>query len=408
MLYSYTAVDRSGQTISNSLEAGSERDLADKLRAQNILLLEVSNSRAIPLPKWQKWFGFLTLFLVHVSLAERMTFARNLAVMVGAGLSMMRALEALEAQTVNPGLKRIIRDLRESILKGHSLAEALKPHERIFGTLFINMVESGELSGTLEKVLTLLSRQMRHDYEIRSRVRGAMIYPAIIVAALIGVGTLMMIYVVPTLTSTFRELGVDLPFSTRLIIGVSEAITNHGFLILALVAAAGILFWRILKTSSGRSAAHRLLLILPIFGPLFKKFNSARFARTISSLISSGLPITRSLEVAAGVLGNVHFRDAVNEAAQRIQRGSKLAEILAEHPELFPPVVTQMVAVGEESGNLSRMLLRLAIFYEDEVTALTKNLSSIIEPLLMIVIGGAVGFFALSMLQPIYSGLGNL
>ena len=408
MLYSYTAIARDGKSAVGELEAGSERELADKLRHEGLILLE---ARAPGVPRAQAWSGRLESFTAlarRVSLVDRMVFARNLAVMIGAGLPLVRSLETLEAQTSNPRLQAIIRGVRDGVLKGRSLAESLKPHERTFGPLFVNMVESGELSGNLEKVLKLLARQMRKDHDLRSKVRGALIYPAIIVVALVAVGALMMIYVVPTLTQTFRELEIALPVTTRLIIAVSELLLHYGIWVLAGAVLLGALAWRAVQTPFGRSFFHAAMLRLPILGPLLEEFNSALFSRTLASLISSGIPIVKSLEVTAGVLGNIHFRNAVLQAASSIQQGRKLGEILAERPDLFPPVVTQMVSVGEETGTLSRMLLRLALFYEDEVATVTKNLSSVIEPILMIVIGAIVGFFAVSMIQPIYSGLGNL
>ncbi len=410
MLYTYTAVARDGRSVSGELEAGSERELAEKLRPQDLILLEAKTAAAV-IAKTGVLMGKLFnlgLLSRRVSLVDRMVFARNLSVMIGAGLPLVKSLEALEAQSSNPRLKSIIREVRDSVLKGRSLAESLKPHERVFGLLFVNMIESGEISGNLEKVLKLLARQMRKDHDLRQKVRGALIYPAIIVFALVLVGALMMIYVVPTLTQTFRELGISLPITTQLIIATSELLLNYGLFVFGGAVLAALLAWRIIKTPAGKSLFDRIVLRLPIFGPLLQKFNSARFSRTLASLISSGIPIVKSLEVTANVLGNTHFRQATSRAAAGIQQGRKLAEILAERNDLFPPVVTQMVSVGEETGTLSRMLLRLALFYEEEVSEITRNLSSVIEPVLMIVIGAVVGFFAISMIQPIYSGLGNL
>jgi type IV pilus assembly protein PilC len=284
----------------------------------------------------------------------------------------------------------------------------MRPHENVFGPLFINMIESGEISGNLEKVLKILARQMARDHELRSRVRGALIYPVIVFGALIAVGVLMMIWVVPTLTQTFTELGIVLPVTTRIIIASSNLLLHYGWYVAGLAILLLAVLLRLLRSPVVRRVTDTLILKVPIFGPLVQRFNSARFARTLASLISSGIPITRSLEVTASVLGNVNFRAAVEAAREAIGRGHQLAGVLQERPELFPPLVIQMIQVGEETGTLSRMLLRLALFYEEEVAAITKNLSSIVEPVLMIIIGSIVGFFAISMIQPIYGGLGNL
>ena len=406
MLYSYRAVDKTGTSSAGEREAGSERELAEALRREGLLLLEIVPPRAAA--GRSQLLASALARLRRPSLVERMTFARNLAVMIGAGLALTRGLEALEQQSANPAFRSVLASLRDGVVKGRTLAESMRPHEKVFGSLFINMVESGEISGNLEKVLKILARQMARDHELRSRVRGALIYPAIVVGALIAVGVLMMVWVVPTLTRTFTELGIALPLTTRIIITGSNVLVNYGWYAAGLVILLAAAFPYLLRRPGVRHAADTLILKVPIFGPLVQRFNSARFARTLASLISSGIPITRSLEVTASVLGNVNFRAATEAAREAIGRGHQLAGVLGERPELFPPLVIQMIQVGEETGTLSRMLLRLALFYEEEVAAVTKNLSSVVEPVLMIAIGAIVGFFAVSMIQPIYGGLGNL
>lgn len=235
-----------------------------------------------------------------------------------------------------------------------------------------------------------------------------MFYPAIIIIALVGIGTLMMLYVVPTLTSTIKELGVELPFTTRIIIFISEVLSAYAIWFFIALLIFIFLFWRALKTAAGKSIFDRTVLKIPIFGSLVKKFNSARFCRTLAYLITSGVPIVKSLEVTSSVLGNMLYRNAIRNAADEIQKGKQLHEILSISPNIFQPIVVQMISVGEETGKVSSMLLRLALFFEEDVTNTTKNLSTIIEPILMIVIGAAVGFFAISMLQPIYSSLGSI
>lgn len=406
MLYSYRAVDKSGKSVSGEREAASERELAGALRRSDLLLLEAQSPETAKLSRRFRW-NIPNPFR-RVTLVERMVFARNLAVMIGAGLALTRALEALEQQTVNPRLRDILISIRQAVTAGKSFADGLRVHEGVFGVLFINMVESGEISGNLERVLKILARQMQRDHELRAKVRGALIYPAIIVFTLVAIGMLMMVYVVPTLTQTFAELEVELPITTKIIISGSNILLDYYGYLLALAVAAVALAVRLYRTAAGKRVLDTVVLLTPVLGPLIQKLNAARFARTLSSLISSGIQITRALEVTAAVLGNVHFRATLQAAAAGIQRGTPLHELLASRPDLFPPLVTQMVAVGEETGTISRMLLRLALFYEEEVATVTKNLSSVIEPVLMIVIGAVVGFFAVAMIQPIYSGLGNL
>lgn len=408
MLYTYTAINRGGQTIAGESEAENEYDLGMRLKKEELLLLNAVRASGGERASWLwVFYGILQIFS-RVSLVEKMTFARNLAVMIGAGLSMTKSLEALRDQTENKMFKRMIEQILEGITQGKNFADGLREFEDVFGLLFINMVASGEASGKLENVLKLLARQMKRDYDIRSKVRGAMIYPAIIVSFLVIVGALMMIYVVPTLTATFTELGIELPLLTRIIIGASNFLLGFWWLVILFVALAVFLLYRALKTAVGKSIFDSMVLKLPIFGPLIQKFNSARMSRTLASLIVSGVEITKALNITASVLGNSLFREAIGSAAEGIQKGKQMNAILKEYPKLFPPLVVQMVGVGEETGTISRMLLRLAIFYEGEVSDTTKNLSSVIEPILMIVIGAVVGLFAVAVMQPIYSGMGGL
>ena len=407
VFYTYNAIDKAGVTHTDEREAVSERELAEKLKQDGLLLVEakekgvyirrrIFNARAI-IMRFQP-----------VTLVERMMFARNLAVMVGAGLALSKALAALEEQIDNKKFKNIIVDIRESVIRGKSFSKSISQYEDMFGSLFVNMVESGEVSGKLEYALKLLARQMKRDHDLIAKVRGALIYPAIILSALVLIGALMMIYVVPILTQTFRELEIPLPFTTRIIIGTSEFLSRFYLLAFGFLFVASYLTWRFVKTALGRKLWGTFALKLPIFGALIKKLNSARFARILSSLISAGIPITKSLEITSRVLGNVRYKESLNYASREIQKGRNLAAILKGYPDLYPPLVTQMLEVGEETGTMSRMLLRLALFYESEVSNTTKNLSSVIEPVLMVVIGAIVGFFAISMIQPIYSGLGNI
>ena len=406
MLYTYTAIDKAGVTYTDEREAGSERELAEKVKQDGLLLIEAKEKGV----STRRVFSVRAIIMRFqpVTLVERMMFARNLAVMIGAGLPLSKALKAFEEQVDNKKFKDIIANICESVIQGKSFAESLSRREDIFGALFVNMVESGEVSGKLEYTLKLLARQMKRDHDLIAKVRGALIYPAIILSALVLIGALMMIYVVPILTQTFRELEIPLPLTTKLIIGTSEFLSRFYLLALGVLFVASYLVWRFVKTELGRKWWGTLAIKLPIFGALIKKLNSARFARILSSLISAGIPITRSLEITSRVLGNVRYKESLVYATREIQKGRNLAAILKGYPDLYPPLVTQMLEVGEETGTLSRMLLRLALFYESEVSNTTKNLSSVIEPVLMVIIGAIVGFFAISMIQPIYSGLGNL
>ncbi|MEK7464954.1 MAG: type II secretion system F family protein [Patescibacteria group bacterium] len=406
MLYSYRAVDQHGRPATGEREAASERELADILRREGLILLD--DESASERRGRRRLAERVGLHWNRVSLVERMVFARNLAVMIGAGLPLARALEALAAQAAKAKWGAILLSIRDGILKGQSFAESLKPHENIFGALFINMVESGEISGNLERVLKILAVQMKRDHDLRAKVRGALMYPAVVVGALVVIGVLMMVYVVPVLTQTFQELGVELPVTTRFIISSSAILLAFYWYFLAAAVIGILALIRVAKLPRVKRAFDILILRTPVFGALILKLNAARFSRTLSSLIASGIPITRALEVTASVVGNSQFTSTLHTAALAIQKGKPLSEILRGRPDIFSPMTVEMIHVGEETGTITKMLLRLALFYEEEVSNTTKNLASIIEPLLMIIVGAVVGFFAISMIQPIYGSLGNL
>ena len=407
-IFTYSISDQSGKVTEGEREADNERSLAGALKGEGFLLLSSKEKG-----KGKGWnidinIGGLFSKLKPISLIEKMMFTRNLAVMIGAGLSLTKALGALAEEASNQKFKNVISDINNSIIKGTSFAESLKIHKKVFGDLFINMIESGETSGKLEKVLKLMARQMKRDHDLRSRVKGAMMYPAIIVTALFGIGALMMIYVVPTLAQTIKELGVPLPITTQIVIFISDSLVNYALWVLLALITLGIIFYRIFKTKTGKKTFDTYILKLPVFGQLIKKLNVARMTRTLSYLISSGVPFVRSLEISGSILGNTLYREALVEASVNIQKGKQLNEILRSYPRIFQPIVIQMIQVGEETGNITTMLLRIALFFEEDVNNTTKNLSTIIEPILMVFIGTIVGFFAVSMMQPIYGSLGNL
>lgn len=402
--YLYIAKSLSGQTQKGTREAASKTELARLLREEGMVLISVESAEVKKAAK--KFADFFSFG--WVPLVEKMMFAEHLAVMIGAGLAATRALEALSRQTKNKLFAKTINQLNDDIKKGSGLAEALARHPRVFSNLFVNMVKVGEASGNLEKVLKILAHQMKKDHEIISKVRGAMIYPAIIVGAVFAVGALMMVLVVPQLTQIFQEMNTELPYSTRLIIFISDFLSQHWAWSVLIILAA-ILGLRVaIRTKAAKSFIDRLILKLPVFGGISKKINSGRLALTLGSLIESGVPIVQGLQIVSGTLSNQNFSQSLKEAAETIQRGELFSKTLEKYPELYPAMVKQMVEVGEETGTLGEILTKLAEFYEEEVTNITKGLTAIIEPILMIIIGVVVGFFAISMIQPMYSIMENM
>lgn len=338
-----------------------------------------------------------------VSLKEKLFFAENFRVMVKAGLSISEALNTLSMQTSNKKFKKVLSEIKKGVAQGSALADMLAKFPKIFPEYFINMVSAGEKSGKLEENLEQLALQMKKDHELLSKVRGAMIYPSVIIVATIGITILMFIYVIPSVLSVFDEFSLNLPIATRILIGISKTLTNYGLFVgIGFIALATIIVFYS-KTKNGKHFFHRMLLGLWIIGPIAKKINLARFSRTLSSLLKTDIPIIESFKITASILGNVHYKDACLNASKNLEKGIPIHKILTQYAKFFPPLLTQMVSVGEKSGTTEVLLSELADFYESEVSEITKNLSSIIEPILIVFLGGAVGFIAFAIISPIYS-----
>ena len=396
--YFYTAKSFSGEGRTGILEATDEHQLASILRQEGYILISASLEKEKR--KLEISFPFF-----GVSLVEKMNFTRNLRIMIGAGISLPRALETLASQSRNKKFQGVLISIAEEISKGESFSDSLTKYPNIFSELFVSMVKVGEEAGTLEEVLKVLTNQMEREYELKSRIKGAMIYPAVIISAMIGIGILMLIVVIPKLAQTFQELAIELPPTTRFVIFLGNFLAKRWYLILILVLILVIFLRIILKTKTGKRTVDFLTLKMPIISPLIQKTNSAYFVRTLSSLITSGVPIVRSLEIVSGAVENVYFQETLKEASEKVRKGTKLSEALFPYQKLYSPTVIQMIQVGEETGETSTILAKLADFYEEEVANATKNLSAVIEPVLMLLIGAAVGFFAISMIQPIYGML---
>jgi len=401
--FAFTAKSLTGDIKVGSQEAASEGELAHALREQGFILTSINIVAGQTVASSQKRLADFLPSFNFIPLSEKMVFARHLAVMIGAGLSMTRALEILSLQTKNKGFSKIIKSLKENVSQGQSFADSLAKYPKIFSELFINMVRVGESSGGLEETLKMLAFQMEREHELKSKIKGALIYPTVVVIAMFGIGILMMVVVMPQLTQVFKEMNSDLPLSTQMIISFSDFLIQHWAIGLMGLLGLIVVVRLLLKTTSGKTSFDWVLLRLPIFGEIIKKVNSARLARTLGALIESSVPIVQSLQIIAGTLGNSFFRQSLTEASLSVQKGGQLSKFIDSYPQLYPAMVGQMIAVGEETGTMGAVLGKLADFYEEEVNAVTKGMASIIEPILMVVIGAAVGFFAISMIQPMYS-----
>lgn len=399
MIFFYRAKTADGKEVSGTREAEDKYLLARELRSEGLLVMVVDTVHKKNL---NNKISSLSIFR-SVKMKDLIIFANNLGAMVGSGLALSRALSVMGRQTSNKYFKEIIEQIEVKINQGESLSQAMEHYKKVFGELFIAMIATAEESGRLPEALTLIGEQLAKSYELRRKVIGAMIYPAVIIVAIIIVGILMMVFLVPTLTATFKEMNVDLPLSTKLVIMFSDFLVNNLILVFFGVILASMFLVFAWRSRVGGKLIDALVLRLPIVGDLSRKVNSAMVMRTVSSLVSSGVSMLRTIEITERVVGNHYYKAVLKEAYIKVQKGVTLSSIFREHEKLFPVFVDEMTAVGEETGRLSEMLLKGAIFYENEVDQTTKNLSTIIEPVLMIFIGLAVGLFAVSMIGPMYS-----
>ena len=402
MQYSYKAKNSKGNAQKGKMKARDEDDLAKKVT--NLGLVFVSCKEI-----GDKKNAFeISKILKRVSVVDKMLFTKHLSVMLRAGLPFSRAIVVLSEQTSNAYFKEILELVRDDIQKGNQLADSLEKHPKVFNNLFVNMIRVGETSGNLEEVLDVLYLQLKKDYELMSKIKGAMTYPAVIVLAMVVIGSLMMTYVVPSLLKVFTETGAELPTSTKMIVLVSDTFSNYGIYLFLGVIILFILFFKLLKTKKGKTSFDYVILKLPTIGKIVAKVNMARFSRTLSSMIASGVPIVKALEIISETLGNTYYKESIKCASEEVQKGISLSEVIGRYDKLYHPLMMNMIEVGEETGTIQETLKQVAEFYEDEIKQVTENMSSIIEPVLMLVIGAGVGFFAISMLQPMYSVMGNI
>lgn len=398
--YFYKAKSLKGKTVEGLLSAMNKSELARLLKGKNLIL--VSAKRTF---EKNKRLDLDIPFFNRVSLTEKLMFTRNLKVMISAGVSLPRALETLSVQTKNRKLSKALLSIREEIIKGTAFSDALSRHPKIFSELFFNMVKAGEASGKLEDVLAVLARQIARRHELESKIKGALAYPAVIILAMLGIGAGMLVFVVPKISATFKELKIALPVTTRFVINIGETMAHRWYLFLLGLFFLIFAISRLLKTKAGIRAFSWLSIKVPIFSSITKKANSARILRTLSSLISAGVPLTSSLGIIFNASNNVYYKETIEAAIERVKSGDKLSEVWMDYKNIYPAVVVQMIAVGEETGQTVEVLEKLADFFEQEVANATCNLTAVIEPLVMLLVGGAVGFFAISMVQPMYSML---
>ncbi len=404
MLFFYKAKTKTGEILEGALESIDRFSIAHELRSRGYTPISISEKKN----NFSENIAKIRNIFFKISINEQIIFTKNLSGMLKAGLSLSRALSVLEKQTKNVTLNKILKSLSSDINSGETFSSSLSKFPDVFSKLFVSMTKAGEESGNLAGALSDISGNLEKTNSLTKKVKSALIYPGVILGAMVVIGVLMFAFVVPTLASTFKELGVMLPISTRIIIYFGNFFSNNLILTFVLLIGLAGAFYSIFRAKFMAKYIHYTILKLPIIGTIVKELNTARTARTLASLLLSGVSIIRAVEITEDVVQNIYFKKVLNEAKTSIEHGSPFSEVFKAHSDLYPVMMSEMIQVGEETGKLSDMLLQIALFYEEEIENKTKNLSTIIEPVLMIIIGAGVGFFAISMISPLYSVLDSI
>lgn len=395
--YSYRVRDRQGKVISGKLEADNEASVSQRLREMGYFVIGVEEERVS--------FGKkeMHIFKPKVKGKDVTVFTRQFATMINAGLPLVKCLNILAEQTESPVLTEVVVDVQHEVEMGRSLSEALAKHPDVFKELYSSMVKAGEIGGVLDDVLLRIATTLESEDEIRRRIKSAMTYPVAMFAISILLLVIMLVFVVPTFENMFNDIGANLPFLTKTIMQISHFLVSWMGALVIIALIVGIIFLRRwLKTPNGRRKLDAFKLKLPVFGSLFHKMSLSRFSRTLGTLVASGVPILQALEITSKTVGNVLVAEAVDNVRSGVKEGDSIARPLGQSP-LFPPMVTQMLAIGEETGALDTMLNKVSDFYDSEVSATVESLTSLLEPLMIVFLGVVVGTIVIALYMPIFS-----
>jgi len=397
-IYQYTAVNNENKKISGEVDALSEKAVIENLRKEGLVLTSINaQGETKILNKKVK-----TSFGTSVKSSEVVTFTRQLSTMLSAGLPLTDAMVILQKQTKSPNFSRILTEIIADVEGGSALSVAMGKFPKVFSIIYTKLIEAGETGGVLDKVLIKLAQSLEKDREFKAKTRGAFIYPIIVVGVMILVVVLMMIFVIPKLTGLYEELGTDLPLPTRVLIATSDFMIAYWWLLIILTIGGFYAFKAYSKTPKGADQLSRLVLNLPVWGKLNRTLILAEFTRTLGLLIGTGIPILTALKVVRDILTSSTYKKTIDDAIRRVERGAPLYQPISAST-VFPPIMGQMMRVGEETGKMDEILGRLALFFESESENLIRNLTTALEPIILVVLGLGVGTLVLSIILPIYN-----
>ena len=390
-LFKYSAKDQRGSNVSGTLEVENRNILIEELRKRQLIIISVEETK-------KKSKGFLVA--QKVTLDDLVVFSRQLATMVNSGIPLVQSLDILSEQLEKSGFKGVIISMRDDIQTGLSLSSSLSKHTKIFSPLFINMVKAGESSGMLDEILDRLATYLEKTNSLKKKITAALIYPILVSVMAIVITTALLVFVIPKFKDIFDMFGGELPLPTRILLAISDNFTKFLPAVIVLLVAFGFIFHRYVRTEKGKLKFDRLKLRLPVFGKLFQMVAVSRFSRTLSILVRSGVSILSSLEIVAKTTGNKIIEIAIDNVRLNIREGRSFAQPLMESG-VFPPMVVRMISVGEQSGELEKMLSKISDFYDEQVDTVVSGLSSVIEPIIIVFLGLVIGSIVLAIFLPI-------
>lgn len=393
--FSYKGYTSTGEPLEGTMEAGSIEGVQESFRSQNAIILEVQEIR-------ERSGLNITIGGERVKAKDVVVFARQLSVLIASTVPIVRALRILSKQTESKTLQRIVTEIADAVDGGARLSAAMHQHDTVFDDFFVHMIRAGETTGRLDEVLVYLADQKESDYQLMSKIIGSMIYPVFIIAVLIIIMIFMIIFVIPSLLDVVSQTGSELPFVTKILLGVSDLVQGYWWLglLLVLFGTGAYLIGR--RQPRGKEIIDQLKLRVPVLGRIFRNIYLARMSRSLSNLLASGVPVNRSIEIVSDIVGNSVYKKILTTARADIEGGSTLSNSLNKEEKFVPQMVTQMIAIGEETGRSDQILAKIADFYSNEVDSLTASLVSLIEPLIIIAIGGGAAVLVAGILLPIY------